>query len=416
MANLKRVASLALMSLLLVLGATACGGGTAPAPTAAPSKPAAAPTTAPAAPAAQPTAAAAPAGGEIPVGMNVSVTGPSAAQGALFIKAIQLAEKQINDGGGVNGKKVKVYIEDNQSTNPGALAALNRAAEQDKVVAVIGPVMSTQVQAVSDADKQLAIPMLSGGTAVKNTHMGNPWMFRFRPDDSLSAAAMVQYTKEDLKLTKIGILHDSDAFGTAGADLVEQYAKDAGLTVVKREKYTTNDKDFTAQLLSLKNAGTEIMVVYAPHPEDSAIIQRQYTQLGRPYKYIGSAGSAAKDDVDLAKSSATGLMAVVDYVPGYTDESKKYVADYKAMFNADIDGMSAWNYDALMILANAMKKVGEDKTKIRDALLATQNYKGACGTFSFSSNGDGLHEVSVAEIQDGGGLKLLKVVTIKPQP
>ena len=273
--NLKRVLVVSVVSCLVVLVA-ACSAGTTPAaPTGKPAAPTTAPaasTTAPAAPTTASAAAAAtqPAtssGGVIPVGMNVSVTGPSAAQGALFIKAIQLAEKQINAAGGVNGKEIKVFIEDNQSTNPGSLSSLNMAAEQDKVVAVIGPVMSTQVQAVSDAVKKFAIPMLSGGTAVKNTHMDNPWMSRFRPDDSLSAAAMVKYTKEDLKLTKIGILHDSDAFGTAGADLVEQYAKEAGLSVVKREKFTTSAKDFTAQLLSLKSAGAEIMVVYSSHPE-----------------------------------------------------------------------------------------------------------------------------------------------------
>lgn len=389
--------------------ASACSGGAAPSATTAPVPAAPAPTTA-AIPASQPSPATS---GEIPVGMNVSVTGPSAAQGALFIKSIRLAEKQINEAGGINGKKVKVLLEDNQSTNPGALAAVNMAAEQDKVTAIIGPVMSTQIQAVSDADKKFAIPMLSGGTAIKNTHMDNPWMSRFRPDDSLSAAAMVKYSKEDLKLTKIGILHDSDAFGTAGADLVEQYAKAAGLTVVKRMSYTANDKDFTAQLLALKTAGAEIMALYSPRPEDSAVIQKQFAQLGRPYKYIGSAGSAAKDDTDLAKEAANGLMAVVDYSPGNSDESKKYIADYKKEYNADIDGMSAWNYDALNILAAAIKKGGEDKTKIRDGILATQGYKGACGTFSFSANGDGLHEVSVVEIQDGG-TKLLKVVRIEP--
>ena len=420
MASLKRFVSVSLVSSLLLVAATACGGGAAPAPTAAPSKPAAAP----AAPAAQPTAAAQPAakpaasGGEIVLGFTPPITGASAAEGALQIKALKMALKQINDAGGVNGKKINLIMEDNQSTNPGALAALQKAVEQDKALALVGSVKSTQIQAMSDAVKQAGVPTMIGGTNATLTKTGNPWLFRVRPDDSIAAAAMVKYIKEDLKLTKVGILHDSDAFGTGGADLVEKYSKDSGLTVVKREKYTTKDKDFTAQLLSLKSAGTEVMVVYGTNPEDVAIIQRQYVQLGKPFKYMGSPSSQMKDCLNLSKDNAVGLLAIADYVPGASDASKKYAAAYQKEYNEPFDASSAWAYDGLNILANAIKKGGEDRAKIRDAILATQGYQGVLGTFSFTPNGDGLSEVSVVQIQPNAWnsqdpVKLLKVVNTR---
>jgi branched-chain amino acid transport system substrate-binding protein len=353
--------------------------------------------------------------GDIKIGMNVSVTGPSAAQGALFIKAIRLAEKQVNQAGGVNGRKIQVVLLDNQSTNPGSLAALNRGVEVEKVVAVIGPVMSTQILAISDAVKSFAVPNLIGGTAVALTRQGNPWLFRVRPDDSLSAAAMVRYIKEDLKFTKVGILHDSDAFGSGGADLVEKGAKEAGLLIVRRDKFTTGTKDFTAQLLGLKSAGAEVMVMYSPHPEDAAVLQRQYRQLGSPFKYIGSTGSAAKDALALSREASEGIMAVVDYVPGASDVTKKYAEDYRKEYAADMDSLAAWNYDALNLLVGVMQKVGEDRAKIREALLATQGYQGVLGTFSFSPNGDGLHQVSVIRVEKGEH-KLLKVINLGLNP
>ncbi|MHB8991893.1 MAG: ABC transporter substrate-binding protein, partial [Chloroflexota bacterium] len=397
MANLKRVLSVALLSSLVV-AATACGGNAAaPAPTKAPDKPAAsAPTTAPAgqssAPAASQPAPAAASGGEIKIGWTPPVTGASAAEGALQIKAIKLAEKQINAAGGVNGKKITLMQEDNQSSNPGALAALQKSVEQNKVTAVMGVVKSTQVLAMSDAVKGYGIPFIMGGTNATLTKQGNPWLFRVRPDDSIAAAAMVKYIKEDMKLAKVGILHDSDAFGTGGADLVEQGSKASGLTVVKREKYTTKDKDFTAQLLSLKNAGAEVMVVYGTNPEDVAVIQRQYVQLGKPFKYVGSPSSQMKDCLNLSKENSEGLIAIADFVPGASDVSKKYGADYKKEYNEEFDPTSAWTYDGLNILANAIKTAGEDKAKIKDAILATKDYKGVLGPFSFTANGDGLSE------------------------
>jgi len=416
MANLKRVVSVVLASSLVLAAAAACSSGAAPAsaPTQAPAKATAAPAASTSAPASQPAASS----DTINIGFTPPITGASAAEGALQIKAIKLAVKQINDAGGINGKKINLIMEDNQSTNPGALAALQKAVEQDKALALIGVVKSTQVQAMSDQIKAYGVPTFIGGTNATLTKTGNPWLFRVRPDDSIAAAAMVKYIKEDMKLTKVGILHDSDAFGTGGADLVEQGAKENGLTVVKREKYTTKDKDFTAQLLSLKNAGAEVMVVYGTNPEDVAVIQRQYVQLGKPYKYLGSPSSGMKDCLNLSKENAVGLIAIADYVPGASQESKIYGDAYKKEYNEPFDPTSAWTYDGMNILANAIKKAGEDRAKIRDAILATQGYKGVLGTFSFTPNGDGLHEVSVVEIQPNAWSadepwKLLKVVSVK---
>jgi len=348
---------------------------------------------------------------EIRIGFTVPLTGAAASEGALFIKAIKLALKQINQAGGVNGKKINLIMEDTQSTNPGALAALQKCVEKDKVLALVGPVKSTQIFAMSDAIKAYAIPTMIGGTNANLTRKGNPWLFRVRPDDSIAAAAMVKFIKEDLKLTKVGILHDTDAFGTGGADLVEQGAKENGLTVVRRERYTTKDKDFTAQLLSLKNAGAQVMVVYGTNTEDVAVIQRQYRQLGSPYKYLGSVSSGGRDCIRLAKEAAEGLMAVADFVPGQSPVNRKYAEDYRKEYGEDFDANSVWAYDGLKILADAIRKAGEDRNKIREALLATQGYKGALGTFSFTPNGDGLSEVSVVQIQNGKH-KLLKIVNV----
>ena len=351
---------------------------------------------------------------EIRLAFTPPQTGPSAAEGALQIKTLRLGLKEINAAGGVNGKKVSLSIVDNQSTNPGALAALQRAVEQEKALALVGVVKSTQVLAMSDAIKSYALPVMIGGTNVLLTKQGNPWLFRVRPDDSIAAAAMVKYVKEDTKFTKIGLLHDADAFGTGGADLVEKTAVELGLAVVRREKYTTATRDFTAQLLSLKNAGAEIMILYATNPEDAAVVMRQYRQLGSPFKYLGSPASSNRDTMNLARELAVGLLTVVDFTPG-TPAIFKYAEAYKREYGEEYDAVNAWAYDGLNILVNAIRKAGEDRAKIREAVLATQGYQGVLGTFNFRSNGDGLSSVSICEIQPGGQFKLVKVVEVAPK-
>src|SRR5512137_3040233 len=257
---------------------------------------------------------------EIRIGFTPPVTGTHAASGSLQVKAIKLALKEINAAGGVNGKKIDLRIVDNQSTNPGALAALQKAVDQEKVLALMGFLYSTQVFATSDAIKNYGIPTFIGATNVNLTRQGNPWIFRVRPDDSIAAGAMVKYIKEDTKFTKIGLLHDADAFGTGGADLVEKSAKEVGLTVVKREKSQTAAKDFTAELLAMRNAGAEILIFYG-HQEATAVIQRQIRQLGSPFKFLGSPSAASKDALNLAKEAAEGIWAVVDFVPGVSEEN-----------------------------------------------------------------------------------------------
>ena len=359
-----------------------------------------------------PAAGVAAADGEILIGMNTPMTGANAANGALWIKAAKLAEKQINAAGGINGKQIKLLIVDDQSTNPGALAAVNKSIEQDRVLALLGVTTSTQILAVSETIKQAGIPTLVGGSAVAVTRQGNPWMFRVRPDDSIVAQGMIKYIKEEMKLSKVGLLHDADAFGTGGGDLVERYAKENGLTIVKREKYSGADRDFTAQLLALKNAGTEVMVVYATAGPAIAVIQRQYRQIGSPYKFLGSPTSAQENTLNLSKEAAEGLVAMMDNVPG--DALKKYAVDYKKEYNEELNTFAAFDYDALNILANAIRRSGEDRAKLREALLATKAYVGVLGTYSFTPNGDSLHTASVVQIENGKP-KLLQVVTVAPK-
>ena len=353
-------------------------------------------------------------GEEIQIGFITPTTGSWAEVGTVFIKAAKLALKQINQGGGINGKKINLIIGDNQSSDPGALAALNKLVEQDKVLVILGPLKSSEILTISDSIKKHGIPTMVGGTNITLTRRGNPWLFRCRPDDSITAAAMVKYIKEDLKLTKVGILHVRDPFGTGGGDLVEQGCKENGLTLVKRENYAAEDKDFTAQLLSLKNAGTQVMCLYG-HGDDTAIIMKQYRNLGSPFKYIGSPASASPENLKAAEGAGEGLLAIMDYLPGQTKESKKYIDDYRREYGEEMDSLSAWNYDALCILANAIRKAGEDRAEIREAILALKDYKGVCGTYSFTRNGDGLHEASVIQNQKGDTYKLLKVLKIPPK-
>jgi len=350
--------------------------------------------------------------GEIRIGMSVPLTGTFSGESPYYVNNVRLAEKQINQAGGVNGKKLSIVMIDNQSTNPGALTTLNKAVEQDKVLAFIGPVKSTQILAMSDAIKSFGVPTMVGGTNVTITKQGNPWMFRCRVNDGIVAAILVKYIKDELKLSKIGIIYSNEAFGSGGADAIEQYAKTVGLTVVARERFNLGDRDFTAQLLNLKRAGAEVMIPYSAGSDEGARINVQYRQMGSPYKYVGPPAVAVKAILDLSKEASEGLVGFVDSVPGMNETNRKFVEAYKAEYKgAEPDRQAPWSYDAVYLLTNAIKKVGEDRTKIREALIATKGFEGVLGTYSFTADGEGLRGGPMATIKNGEP-QMLKMVTV----
>ena len=91
----------------------------------------------------------------------------------------------------------------------------------------------------------------------------------------------------------------------------------------------------------------------------------------------------AADTAHLAKEAAEGIFGIADYVPGASEATRKYAADYLKEYNEEFDPTSAWTYDGLNILVNAIKKGGEDRAKIREALLATQGLHGRPGYLLF---------------------------------
>ena len=177
------------------------------------------------------------------------------------------------------------------------------------------------------------------------------------------------------------------------------------------ERFNFGDRDFTAQLLALKQAGAEVMIPYSAGHEELARIIVQYRQLGTPYQYLGPPAIGTKTLLDLAKEAAEGLIGFVDAVPGMNETNRKFVEAYRKEFNSEPDMQASWEYDALNILINAIRTAGEDRAKIREAILATKGYEGIYGMYNFTPDGEGLHGGPFAIIKNGKP-QLMKMVYV----
>jgi branched-chain amino acid transport system substrate-binding protein len=338
----------------------------------------------------------------IKIGMCVPVTGPAAEQGLWAQNGAKLALAAVNKAGGVLGKQVELVIEDDQTTNPGIVLAFSKLAAQSDIVGFLGSVRSTQVHAMAPDVLKLGKPVMIGGTDPNLTHMNNPWLFRFRPNDSYSGRVIADFGVNTLGKKKWAIVHSTDAFGTAGGKALSAALEKMGTPAVLDQGYANQSQDFTPVVLAVKQSGADVLGTYFTFENDLGIFARQLRQLGVNIPWVGSPSTVAVSSIKLAGPALYGTYGVADYAEQSSEASKNFGKSYREAYKTAPDLQSAWTYDAVTVLSAAINKAGvTDPGKIREAILGLRKFPGAEGEYNFDQNGDGLHGYNVVRNDKG---------------
>jgi branched-chain amino acid transport system substrate-binding protein len=286
--------------------------------------------------------------------------------------------------------------------------AFSKLAGNKDIPAFIGPTLSTQIHAMAPDVQRLGKPVMIGGTDPQLTHMGNPWLFRFRPNDIYSARVIADYGVNTLGKKKWAIVHSTDAFGTGGMKNLVQDLKGMGVEPALVQGYTSNSQDLTPVVLAVKQSGADVMATYMTIAADLAIFARQLRQLGVNIAWVGSPSTVGTITLKLAGPALFGSYAVADFKGNSSPAAKEFATKYEATYKSAPDGFAAWTYDAVHILALAIDNSRSlEPQKIREAILSVKDYPGAEGTYNFDQNGDGLHGYNVVKNDNG------KIVFIK---
>jgi branched-chain amino acid transport system substrate-binding protein len=343
------------------------------------------------------------AGGDtIKIGMVTSVTGPGADSGKYAMTGAKIALERVNKSGGALGKRVELLIEDDQTTNPGAVLAFSKLAAQPDIVAFLGQIRSTQTHAMAPDILATAKPVCFGGTDPALTKMGNPWLVRFRPNDTYSARVIAAYGVGTLGKKNWAIVHSTDAFGTSGFKALSAGLDKIGVKVATDQGYPNLSQDFTPVVLAIKSSGADIIGSYMTFDNDQAIFARQLRQVGMAIPWVGSPTTVGATAIKLAGPALWGTYAVADYAVDSSPEAKEFANLYRAISNVPPDSYSAWTYDAIGVLCAAIDKAGStDPAKIRAAILSTKGYRGAEGEYNFDQFGDGLHGYNIVRNEKG---------------
>jgi branched-chain amino acid transport system substrate-binding protein len=341
-------------------------------------------------------------GTTLKIGMCAPVTGPAAESGRYAQIGAKLAAEAVNKAGGVLGKQIELVVEDDQTTNPGIVLAFSKLAAQSDIVAFLGSIRSTQVHAMSPDVLKIGKPVMIGGTDPTLTHMGNQWLFRFRPNDSYSGRVLADFGVNTLGKKKWAIVHSTDAFGTAGGKALADALGKIGATVALDQGYANQSQDFTPVVLAIKQSGADILGSYFTFENDLGIFARQLRQLGVNVPYVGSPSIVNVTALKLAGPALYGTYGVADYAEDSSEASKAFGKLYRDVAKVAPDNQASWTYDAVTILSAAINKAGKTEPgAIREAILSIKGFAGAEGQYNFDANGDGLHGYNVVRNEKG---------------
>ena len=228
--------------------------------------------------------------GTIKIGVVGPFSGSSAMVGDTEKKGVELAAKQINENGGINGMTIELIEEDDQQDPKTAVSAINKLVSSDEVVAAVGTVNSSCTLAMMDVTENNEIPLvtpISSGVAI--TDPSNSYIVRLQASDKLQAKAITEYAINDLGYKNIAVMFQNDDFGAGGKDVVVETLKDAGIEPLAVEAFDSSATDMSAQLLKIKDLNPEAIIMWTMYG-CGATIAKQCDQLGIDCDLMGGGG------------------------------------------------------------------------------------------------------------------------------
>ena len=352
----------------------------------------------------------------IKIGFFGDLSGPTFNFGQSAKNGIVMAADEINQAGGIDGRRIDVVIEDDQGSPERAALLTGKLIDQDKVIAVIAGGTSSNSRAAAPKAQSTHIPLISpSSTDPAVTQVGN-YIFRVCFVDAFQGEVMARFAINTLKAKKAAIVFDFNApYGRGLTDFFELSFAKLGGEIVGKLTYTQGDKDFKGQLSSILAAQPD--VIYIPgYYADVALIAKQARMIGLKQPLLGGDGWDVPELWSLAGDAVNGSYISTHYsVDDPSPSIQKFVHEYRQRYgNLSPDAHAALAYDATRVLSNAIERTGStDPVKLRDALAETRDFSGVTGLISIDANRNAVKPAVVLKLQDGS---YIYQETIQPHP
>jgi branched-chain amino acid transport system substrate-binding protein len=344
----------------------------------------------------------------IKIGAVLPLTGDAAKYGQAAKKGIELALRDINDRGGINGVKVSVVYEDSQGTPKGAVSALQKLITTDKVPAVIGDLLSSNTLAMAPIANRSKVVVLSPTSSAPKITEAGDYIFRNCASDTFEGTVMAEFVYDKLKITRVAIIYINNDYGVGIRDVFKKTFSAKGGTIVAEEAFPQGATDFRNQIAKVK--ATKPQAVYIVGYRELGQLLKQAAELGIKSQFLSTVMFEDPEILKVAGKAAEGVIySARAYDPDGKDEHiQKFVKAFRAKYGEIPDIFAALSYDAMKILGLAMERGGFTGDGIKKALYAIKHYPGVAGEVTFDHNGDVIQPATLKMVKDGKFVYLKK--------
>ena len=373
---MKKIISLTVASLLMILALVGCGKKESPADS-----------------------------NVIKIGVFEPVTGANAGGAKWEIEGIKLANKLYPE---VLGKKVELVIVDNKSDKVEAANAASRLVDKENVNAVIGSYGSSLSIAGGEIFKNAKIPAVGASCTNPMVTLDNEYYSRVCFIDPFQGTVMANYAFGKLNAKKVAIVQEvsnDKAVGLAKF-FTKKKKKLTGddKSIVAVANYNTGDTDFSAQLTNIKALNPD--VIFAPgNFTESAALTKQARELGITAPIIGGDTWETQEFIDIGGKAVEGAIfsTFFDAAKPATSETEKFIAEFKKAFpDKEPAGVSALGYDAYLLIIDAIKRANSaDPEKIKEAINQTKDFMGASGIVTLDENRNAIKSAVIKQVKNG---------------
>lgn len=352
---------------------------------------------------------------EIKIGANFELTGNVANYGSATLDGLKLAIKEVNDAGGVNGKKITIVDADNKSEASEAVNAATKLISDDKVKVVVGPAVTANVIAESQVATDDKIPVVAPDATSSEVTVENgqvkPYIFRSCFIDPQQGTVMAKFATENLKAkTAVIYVDNSTDYSKSLGKVFKEKFEAAGGKVLDQQAFVAKDQDFKATLTTLKAANADVIFVPAYYEEVGKIV-KQARELGITCPILGTDGWDDSKVADIAGADALNNTFFSTHYSDKDDSVKGFVEAFKQEYGHMPNVFAALGYDAGKMIVDAIKRAGsDDPEKIRQALEETKDLQVGTGTITMDKNHNPIKQAVILENKNGDRVMVAKIM------
>lgn len=342
--------------------------------------------------------------------MRIAVVGPLAeGYGARVLRGAELARSRINEDGGVRNRLLEMAAFDDAADPRRALAIADSLYADASILAVVGHVNSSTALASANTYNRGLVAVSPSATSPQVSRAG-PWIFRVAPSDEANSASLARFALRELG-SRAAVLYANDSYGRGLREGFAQAFLDGGGRLPEQYPYLEGEtRDFEPYLLGIADAGIDLIFIAGLDAGAGTII-RQARALGIRVPVLGGDGLAGlAGRAEVYEGTYLGLLYHPD-VPGMV--GRRFVEAYESVYREAPDHFAALGYDAVMLVQEALREVGSDRSGIRDYLEEIGRrrgaYLGVTGTIAFDEHGDPVGKGYAVGRISGGSIELVTV-------